>query len=147
VAEAARLVVMGRIVAAHGVRGWLKVQSYTEPPEGLLEYSHWLLREPGRAPRAVRVVASEFDGHWMRVSLEGIADRDAAARLTGTRLYVERGSLPPPGEEEYYHADLIGLRAEAPDGRPLGTVRAVEDHDAGAFLVIAGPPGPAALRA
>jgi 16S rRNA processing protein RimM len=72
--------------------------------------------------------------------IEGIADRDAAARLTGTRLYVERDRLPPPEEEEFYLADLIGLRAEDGDGRPLGPVRAVEEHGAGAFLVLEGPP-------
>ena len=72
--------------------------------------------------------------------VEGVADRDAAARLTGTRLYAERDRLPPPDEEEYYLADLIGLRAETEAGESLGAVRAVEDHGAGVFLVLEGPP-------
>jgi 16S rRNA processing protein RimM len=73
------------------------------------------------------------------VRIEGVADRDAAARLTGTRLYVERSALPPPGEEEYYLADLVGCRAVDEAGVALGTVAAVHDHGAGAFLEIARP--------
>ena len=72
--------------------------------------------------------------------IEGVADRDAAARLTGTRLYVERDRLPPAEAEEYYLADLVGLAAATEAGQSLGTVRAVEDHGAGAFLVLDGPP-------
>jgi 16S rRNA processing protein RimM len=138
VAEAARLVVLGRIVAAHGVRGWLKVQSYTEPPEGLLEYSHWLLREPGRAPRPVRVVASEFDGHWMRVSLEGIADRDAAELLRGAEIEVERAQLPPPGEREHYREDLLGFAVRNLEGVAMGEVTHFVDAPAGAVMVVKG---------
>ena len=65
-----------------------------------------------------------------------MADRDAAQRLTGTRLYVERDRLPPAEEEEFYLADLIGLPGRDRGGAPLGAMRAVEDHGAGAFLVI-----------
>jgi 16S rRNA processing protein RimM len=138
VAEAARIVVLGRIVAAHGVRGWLKVQSYTEPPEGLLDYSHWLLREPGGTPRPVRVAASEFDGHWMRVSLEGIADRDAAERLRGAEIEVERAQLPPPGEREHYREDLIGFAVRNLEGVAMGAVTHFVDAPGGAVMVVKG---------
>jgi 16S rRNA processing protein RimM len=138
VAEASRLVVLGRIVAAHGVRGWLKVQSYTEPPEGLLDYSHWLLREPGLPPRPVRVAASEFDGHWMRVSLEGITDRDAAERLRGAEIEVERAQLPPPGEREHYRDDLIGFAVRNLEGVAMGAVSNFVDAPGGAVMVVKG---------
>jgi len=138
VAEASRLVVLGRIVAAHGVRGWLKVQSYTEPPEGLLEYGHWLLREQGLPPRPVRVVASEFDGHWMRVSLEGIADRDAAELLRGAEIEVERAQLPPTGEREHYREDLIGFAVRNLEGVAMGAVTHFVDAPAGAVMVVKG---------
>jgi 16S rRNA processing protein RimM len=79
------------------------------------------------------------------VRIEGVADREAAARLTGTRLYADRAVLPPPGEDEYYLADLVGLAAEDAAGAPLGTVAAVHDHGAGTFLEIARGTGPALL--
>jgi len=75
------------------------------------------------------------------VAVEGVADRDAAARLTGTKLYVERERLPPPAEEdEFYLADLVGLRAEGAQGTAYGNVLAVEDHGGGPFLILSGPP-------
>jgi 16S rRNA processing protein RimM len=69
-----------------------------------------------------------------------VGDREAAARLTGTGLYVDRADLPPPAEDEFYLADLVGLRAETAAGEALGRVRSVEEHGAGAFLVLDGPP-------
>jgi 16S rRNA processing protein RimM len=74
--------------------------------------------------------------------IEGVADRDAAARLTGTKLYVERDCLPPPADtDEFLLCDLEGLAAFAEDGTALGTVRSVEEYGAGPFLVIEGAGG------
>ena len=74
--------------------------------------------------------------------IEGVADRDAAARLTGTKLYVERDRLPPPADpDEFLLCDLEGLQAFAEDGTALGTVRSVEEYGAGPFLVIEGAGG------
>jgi 16S rRNA processing protein RimM len=70
------------------------------------------------------------------VAVEGVADREAAAKLTGTRLYVARDRLPAPAEDEFYHADLIGLAVEDASGQRLGTIVTVNDHGAGAFLEI-----------
>jgi 16S rRNA processing protein RimM len=71
--------------------------------------------------------------------LSGVADRDQAEALRGLRLYAPRAALPPAGEDEFYHADLIGLRAELADGSVFGTVRAVFDFGAGEMLEIARP--------
>ncbi len=71
-------------------------------------------------------------------AIEGVADRDAAQRLTGTRLYVDRDRLPPPEDDEFYLTDLIGLAAVTEGGEALGTIRAVEDHGAGAFIIVEG---------
>ncbi len=71
----------------------------------------------------------------------GIDDRDSAAALAGTELYIERGDLPEAGEDEFYHADLIGLRAEAEDGGELGTVKALYDFGGGDMIEIAQPDG------
>ena len=69
--------------------------------------------------------------------LSGVTDRDAASRLAGMRLYAERARLPPPDEDEVYHADLIGLAAEDETGRMLGRVTAVENYGAGDILSVA----------
>ncbi len=130
--------VLGRVLGAHGVRGWLKIQSFTEPPEGLLGYRQWLLREPGGEPRAVRVVRAEFDGRWLRASLEGIDDRDAAEKLAGSQVEVERGQVPPPGEREYYRDDLLGCAVRNLQGEALGTVSHYIDAPAGAVMVVQG---------
>ena len=137
-ADAARLVVLGRVLSAHGVRGWLKIQSFTEPPEGILQYRHWQLREAGQAPRPVRVAAAEFDGRWLRVSLEGVADRDAAELLRGAQIEVKRADLPPPGEHEYYRDDLLGCAVRNQEGVALGTVSHFVDAPAGAVMVVRG---------
>lgn len=137
-ADAARQVILGRVLSAHGVRGWLKIQSYTEPPEGILQYRHWRLREPGQAPRAVRVADAEFDGRWLRVSFEGIADRDAAERLRGAEIEVERSELPPPREREYYRDDLVGCAVRTLEGAALGVVSHFVDAPAGAVMVVKG---------
>lgn len=130
--------VMGRVLGAHGVRGWVKIQSYTEPPEGLLGYREWLVREPGGAARPVRVLRAEHDGRWVRASLEGIADRDAAERLGGAHIEIERARLPPPGEREHYRDDLLGCAVRNLQGVALGTVSHFIDAPAGAVMVVQG---------
>lgn len=126
------LVLLGEIGRPHGVRGLVRVRSFTATPEGLTAYG------PLSDGRGRRLVLTLLAPDLARI--EGVADRDAAAALTGTKLYVPRAALPPAGEEEFYLADLEGLRAETAAGESLGVVTAVEDHGAGAFLVLSGPP-------
>jgi 16S rRNA processing protein RimM len=90
--------------------------------------------------RLLRPVAGGFAAR-----LTGVVTREAAETLKGTRLYAPRDRLPPPGEDEFYHADLIGLTVLSPGGAVLGTVKAVQDHGAGAILEIARPGGPELL--
>lgn len=125
----AERVLVGEIGRPHGVRGLVKLRSFTADPAAIGSYGP-LTDEAGRQRIVLTVLAEGL------ARVEGVADRDAAARLTGTRLYVERDRLPPPEEDEFYLADLIGLRAEGATGEALGTVRAVEDHGAGSFLVL-----------
>jgi 16S rRNA processing protein RimM len=129
----AKRMLVGEIGRPHGVRGLVKLRSFTADPAAIASYGP-LTNEDGTRRIALTVLAEGL------ARIDGIADRDAAARLTGTRLYVERDRLPPPEEEEFYLADLIGLRAVTPAGEALGEVRAVEEHGAGAFLVLDGPP-------
>ena len=121
------------------MRGLLHVQSYTADPRDLVSYGP-LFDEAGRqwslAWRAEGVAeVRSADGH-------AVSDRDAAARLTNTRLFIERDRLPPPEEDEFYLADLVGLQAVGADGAALGTVAVVHDYGAGTSLEIAGGTAP-----
>jgi 16S rRNA processing protein RimM len=127
----AKRVLLGEIGRPHGVRGLVRLHAYTADPMAIGTYGP-LTDEAGMR----RFAVTPLPGGLGRV--EGVADRDAAARLSGTRLYVERERLPPPEDpEEFLLCDLEGLAAQAEDGTPLGTVRAVEEYGAGPFLVIA----------
>lgn len=122
---------VGEIGRPHGVRGLVRLRAFTEDPAAIAAYSP-LTDESGTRRFAITLKGGDL------AAIEGVTDRDAAQRLTGTKLYVERDRLPPPAEEEFYLADLIGLAAVTEGGESLGTIRAVEDHGAGAFLVVEG---------
>jgi 16S rRNA processing protein RimM len=124
-------VLMARIGRPHGVRGLVHLVSYTDPPEAIFGYPV-LADEAGRPCRLSRAGGGED----LLARIDGIADRDTAARLTNAPLYADRASLPEPAADEFYHADLLGLAAEDAMGRGLGRVSAVHDHGAGVFLEI-----------
>jgi 16S rRNA processing protein RimM len=125
-------IMVGEFGRPHGVRGLLRLRAFTADPAAITAYGP-LSDEAGT--RQFRLTLKGPD----LVAVEGVADRDAAQRLTGTRLFVAREALPPTEEEEeFYLADLIGLRAVTEAGDVLGVVRAVEDHGGGSFLVIEG---------
>jgi 16S rRNA processing protein RimM len=135
---------MGMIGRPHGVRGLVRVASYTADPAALAEYGPLDDEAGGRYRLAWRgpgiaAVALWQDGAWVE-----IRDRDHAARLTNRRLYLDRAALPPPDADEFYLADLIGLEAILPEG-VRGRVCAVHDYGAGASLEIERPEGAALL--
>lgn len=121
-------ILVGEIGRPHGVRGLVRVQSFTAEPAAIAAYGP-LSDEGGK-----RFVLQWLGGGLARI--DGVADRDAAAKLTGTRLYVARERLPAPEAEEFYLADLIGLAASDAEGQLMGRVAAVEDFGAGAFLTL-----------
>lgn len=124
-------VIVGEIGRPHGVRGLVRLRAFTEDPAAIAAYSP-LTDETGARRFVVTLKGGDI------AAIEGVTDRDAAQRLTGTRLYVERDRLPPPEDDEFYLTDLIGLAAVTDGGEALGTIRAVEDHGAGAFIIVAG---------
>lgn len=126
-------ILVGEIGRPHGVRGLVKLRSFTADPAAVASYGP-LTDATGRRRFALTLLANGL------ARVEGVEDREAAARLTGTGLYAERAALPAPEEDEFYLADLIGMRAETAVGEALGRVRSVEDNGAGAFLVLDGPP-------
>lgn len=136
-------VCLGVMVGAHGVRGLVKVKSFTEDPAAVAAYGP-VSDEAGRHRWELEVVgpAPGKSGDVVLVRLEGVKDRDAAQALHGVRLYVERAALPEPEDAEaFYHADLVGLRVEDAAGRLLGRVKAVENHGAGDLLEVEAPAG------
>jgi 16S rRNA processing protein RimM len=138
-----RLILVGRIAAAHGVRGLVKLQSFTADPSAIGAYGP-LLDSQGRRRFEVAVQNRVKGGVIARIA--GVEDRTAAEKLRGVELYLERDALPPAAEGEYYHADLVGLSVELVDGKPLGRVRAVENFGAGDLLAIDRPGrGPVSL--
>jgi 16S rRNA processing protein RimM len=136
-ANTSKLVTLGRIGGVHGIKGWLKVHSYTEPRDKIVEYSTWLLAR-GDERRQVRVADARIGGGKVVVKLEGIEDRDAAYAWVGAEIAVERRQLPPCGPGEYYWSDLEGLEVRTLQGEVLGRVDhllATGEHD---VLVLAG---------
>jgi len=137
-AAGGRPICLGVIVAAHGVRGLVKIKSFTETPEDLTAYGP-LHDEGGRRRFGIALTGRAKDLLLARVA--GVGDRDAAEALKGTRLYVERAALPEPEPETYYHADLVGLPVEDEAGEPLGRVAAVQNFGAGDLIEVEGPDG------
>jgi len=127
-------ILLGRIIAAHGVRGEVVVRSYADDPQAIGTYGPLAAPDAGRTIE-LRVVRVTPKGVIARVS--GIADRNGAEALAGTDLYVDRARLPEAGEGEFYHADLIGLAARAPDGAEIGRVVGVHNFGAGDLIEIA----------
>jgi len=131
-------VLMGVITGAHGVRGLVRVKSFTAAPAALAAYGP--LEDVSGERRFALELAGAVKGVLL-ARVPGVDDRNTAERLKGTRLYLPRAALPDPGEEEYYHADLLGLAVVLKDGSPFGTVKAVHDFGAGDSLEIERPDG------
>ncbi|MCF8480662.1 MAG: ribosome maturation factor RimM [Rhodospirillum sp.] len=127
---------VGVIVGTHGVRGLLRVKSFTQDEDALCAYG--TLTDEGGS-RSFDLVFKNRSKGVVICALKGVDDRDAALALKGTRLYMDRSALPKDALEadEYYHADLIGLPIEWVDGGELGVVRAVHDFGAGDMLEVA----------
>lgn len=131
-----RLVCVGAIAGAFGVRGEARVKSFCAEPADIARYGP-LSTADGRS-FALTITRTIGDGFAVRLS--GVTTREDAEALRGTRLHVPRERLAPPAADEFYHADLIGLEAVDTGGAVLGRVRAVHDFGAGDVVEIAGAP-------
>jgi 16S rRNA processing protein RimM len=128
-------VLLGVVAAPHGVRGLVRIKSFTEDPMAVATYGP-LSDESGKKEYRVEALSAARDAVLARI--EGVADRTAAEALRGLRLYVERKRLPQAGEREWYEADLIGLEAVGTDGRNWGKVIAFHDFGAGSVMEVTG---------
>ncbi len=119
---AGRRVLMGRIVGLHGVQGWLKIESWSEPRTRIFDYQPWQLSSaPGEAME-VAGIKGRPQGKGLVCYLPDVDSREKAAELVGKDIFVARELLPPPGKDEYYWVDLEGLEVFTMEGVALGRV-------------------------
>jgi 16S rRNA processing protein RimM len=131
--EKAQRILLGRIVGAHGIRGDVVIDSYAGEPGNIGAYGP-LSSEDGSKQLTIKVVRVTPKGVVARVA--GVADRNGAEALKGTALYVSRDRLPAAGEDEFYYADLAGLRADNEAGERIGSVVAMQNYGAGDLLEV-----------
>jgi 16S rRNA processing protein RimM len=135
------MVIMGRIAAAQGIRGWVKIQTYTEHIDSLLEYRSWWIGHEQGPWREVEVQQCEVQNKTLAALLPGCPDRNAAEKLKGLLVAVPRSSLPRQSGDEYYWSDLIGLAVENEKGMRLGTVANLLETGANQVLSVKGDGG------
>ena len=129
--------VMGRIAAPYGIKGWVKIQTFSESVDALADYPEWQIGRAG-SWRAVRILNARLHTNMLVAELEGIVDRDAALALKGSEIAVPRETLPPTPENEYYWSDLIGLDVINTRGVAFGKVKELLESGAQDVLVVSG---------
>jgi len=134
---AENLISVGKVSGIFGVRGWIKVYSYTETRENILTYSPWTLRK-GKQSKQVEVIDGRRHGKTVVACLEGLNDRDEAAELSGWEILIHADQLPKARQGEYYWADLIGLHVRTVAGIDLGTVDQMLETGANDVVVVQG---------
>jgi 16S rRNA processing protein RimM len=134
-----RLILVGRVAGAFGVRGEVRITSYTDDPAALLRYRD-LRRADGSA--GLTLTGGRPDKGALVARANEVVSREEAEALRGLELFVPRDALPPPDEDEFYFADLVGLRAVTAAGDELGRVKSVQNFGAGDLLEIAPETGP-----
>lgn len=135
------MVIMGRVAAAHGIRGWIKIQPYTEYLDSLTDYASWWIG-PEQGPwREVAVQQCEVHNKTLAALLPDCPDRNAAEKLKGLLIAVPRSSLPQQPDDEYYWSDLIGMTVANEAGAVLGTVANLLETGANQVLSVKGDSG------
>ena len=119
--SASRLLLVGRIVGVHGIAGEVKLESFTEPRLQIFRYQPWLLKSAG-AEREIRGSRGRAQGKGVVARLPDVNDRDAAAGLVGSEIWISRALLPKPASGEYYWTDLEGLEVVTTEGASLGRI-------------------------
>jgi 16S rRNA processing protein RimM len=132
-----RRILLGRVLGAFGVRGELKLQSFTDPPARLLRYQPWILVHRG-AEREISGAKGRETAKGVLLTLPDVTDRDQAEALAGAEVWVPRSRLPAPKPGEYYWVDLEGLRVVNREGVVLGTISHLFETAANDVIVVAG---------
>ena len=133
-----KMILVGRFHGAFGVKGEVKLESFTDPPERIFRYQPWTLRDAQGRERACEGARGRATNKGVVATVPDIADRDAADALRGTEVRVARSTLPPPAPGEYYWVDLEGLRVVNLEGVSFGTVSHLFSTGANDVLVAQG---------
>jgi 16S rRNA processing protein RimM len=128
---------VGKISGVFGVKGWVKVFSFTDPRENILTYSPWLLKK-GDETKIIKVVDGQQQGKTIVAQVADVNDRDQAAGLMGWEIFIARDQLPKAAKGEYYWSQLVGLNVETIDGVQLGTVESLLETGANDVLIVHG---------
>lgn len=137
---------VGRVIGAWGIKGWLRVQPFSNDPKALFSSRRWFVRPPdvpgpkaATYPPLLRITQAKEHGDGVVATAQEVPDRNAAEAMKGARLFIARSSFPTAGEGEYYWVDLIGLDVVNRDGAPLGKVTDLLDTGAHSVLRIRRP--------
>lgn len=128
-----RLVCLGKILGAHGVRGSVRIKSFTANPRDIASYGP-LCSMDGK--QSFHIIIRGVSRGAVLADITDITDRTQAEQLTGRELFIERNSLPPTEDDEFYHTDLIGLTVKTLDGQEFGKIKNISDHGAGDIIEI-----------
>lgn len=132
-----RVVVLGKIGGTFGVQGWVRITSYTDPVENILEYDEWLIGGEGRW-QPVEIEDGRVTGKGVLVKLAGLDTPEDARLRVGVEIGVKRSHMPAPEAGEYYWSDLEGLEAVTKDGEALGRVDHFRSTPGGTVVIVRG---------
>ncbi len=128
---------VGKVSGVFGVKGWVKVFSFTDDRENIIHYSPWLLKKDNET-KSFNVTDGHLQGKAVVAQLDGINDRDEAASLMGWDIFISPNQLPKAAKDEYYWSDLIGLRVETNLGVQLGIVESLLETGANDVVIVKG---------
>ncbi|KAF1055485.1 MAG: Ribosome maturation factor RimM [Stenotrophomonas maltophilia] len=133
-----RRILLGRVVGAFGVRGEIKLESWTEPRSAIFRYQPWILRSPNGQESTLEGARGRDSGKHLVARFPGVEDRDTVEAMHGTEIFVARSVLPPPKPDEYYWVDLEGLDVKTTEGVALGQVSHLFSTGANDVVVVRG---------
>lgn len=128
---------IGQVAAPHGVKGWVKIHSFSDPPGQILKYAPWMIGT-SEGKKEYRIADARSSGTDILVHLEGIDDRDQAASLRHSEIWVSRACFPPAEPGRFYWADLIGLRVQTEQGVVLGELVDMMETGANDVMIVRG---------
>ena len=128
---------VGKITDAHGIKGWLKIVSFTSPPENIVQYSSWIIQKDGK-DQVYTVVEGKQNHNKIIVKLRDIDDRTQAEKLKNSEIEIMRSELPNLGDQKYYWSDLEGLKVISIDQESIGIVDSLFETGANDVLVVKG---------
>lgn len=138
--DEASYIIIGKIVGVFGIKGWLKILSYTRPKENIFQYVPWFVKQSlarqNEAWHTMQVVDGKTQGKGLIASFDGITDRDGAMALVGSEIAIEREQLPEPEEGEFYWVDLINIQVINRQNEILGVVTELLETGANDVLVV-----------